>query len=208
LKYRCEPDVNIKFVVRTLLLAVPLVLLISAGWLFLQTPFARRPDPTPPPPTILAPPGTMPAGPVALQEWAQYRGEDYKPVGSGFLFSLAGGEVVAATTAHSVALGDPDHPLQQIALGIAGSARFVGEFDTLRGEPGHPLTPENLTVDYLLLEVDQPVDPAHVLVPDPRGAARRKGITVQRSGRRTGEPARAKGNGPIGRRKRRMGADG
>jgi hypothetical protein len=32
------------------------------------------------------------------------------------------------------------------------------------------LTPENLTRDYVLLEVERPVDPALVLVPDPRGA--------------------------------------
>jgi hypothetical protein len=112
----------------------------------------------------------MPAGPGGLQEWAQYRGKTYRAVGSGFLFSLASGEIVAATTAHSVTLGDLNQPLQRIALGIAGRHGFVGEFETLRGKPGQPLTPENLTVDYLLLEVGQPVDPALVLVPDSRGA--------------------------------------
>jgi hypothetical protein len=162
--------VNIKFVIRGLLVAVPVILLIFAGWLFFQTPFARHLDPTPPPPTILAPPGPMPAGLVGLQEWAQYRGEAYRAVGSGFLFSLASGEIVAATTAHSVALGDPNQPLQRIALGLAGHDGFVGEFETLRGRPGQPLTPENLTVDYVLLEVNQPVAPSLVLVPDPRGA--------------------------------------
>lgn len=161
---------KIRFVIRGLLLALPLVLLMIAGWIFLQTPLARRLDPTPPPPTILAPPGSRPTGPGGLQEWAQYRGEAYRAVGSGFLFSLGGGEIVAATTAHSVALGDPNQPLERIALGIAGRDGFVGEFEALRGKPGQHLTPENLTVDYLLLEVDQPVDPTVVLVPDPRGA--------------------------------------
>ncbi|MGD9146352.1 MAG: hypothetical protein PVI80_12370, partial [Anaerolineae bacterium] len=115
-------------------------------------------------------PGSMPTGPVGLQEWAQYQGQDYRIAGSGFLFALASGEIVAATTAHSVRLGDPDQPLEWIALGIADRSGFVGEFETLRGKPGQRLTPENLTVDYLLLEVDQPVDPDLVLVPDPRGA--------------------------------------
>jgi hypothetical protein len=55
-------------------------------------------------------------------------------------------------------------------LGIAGHDGFVGEFEKLRGKPGQHLTPENLTVDYLLLEVERPVDPTLVLVPDPRGA--------------------------------------
>ena len=161
---------NVRFVIRGVLLALPLVALIFAGWIFFRTPFARRLDPTPPPPTILAPPGEMPRGPVGLQEWAKYQGETYQLAGSGFLFSPAHSEIVAATTAHSVALGDPNRPLQRIALGIAGSEGFVGEFETLRGKPGHPLTPENLIVDYVLLEVDRPVDPGLVLVPDPRGA--------------------------------------
>ena len=161
---------NTKFVIRSVLLAVPLALLIAVGWIFFRTPLSRRPDPTPPPPTILAPPGLMPAGPVGLQEWARYQSEAYRPVGSGFFFSLDSGEIVAATTAHSVTLGDPAHLLQQIALGIAGRTPFVGEFDTLRGVPGRTLTPDNLTIDYLLLELDQQVDLAHVLPPDPRGS--------------------------------------
>ncbi len=170
LRQHSERDVNLKFVIRGVLLALPLVLILLAGWILLQTPFARRLDPTPPPPTILAPPGEMPTGPVGLQEWAQYQGEGYRIAGSGFLFALASGETVAATTAHSVSLGDPDQPLERIALGIADRDGFVGEFETHRGRPGRPLTPENLTVDYLLLEVDQPVNPALILVPDPRGA--------------------------------------
>ena len=166
----CERHVNVKFVIRVLLLAIPLTVLISASWIFFQTPFSRRPDPTPPPPAILAPPGLMPAGPVGLREWAQYQNETYRPVGSGFFFLLDSGEIVAATTAHAVTLNDPARPLQQIALGVAGHTPFVGEFDTLRGAPGRTLTLENLTIDYLLLELDQPVDLAHVLLPDPRGS--------------------------------------
>lgn len=161
---------NIRFVVRGLLLAIPLAVLISAGWIFFQTPLGKPLDPTPPVPTIRAPAAETPAGPVGLQEWAQYRGEEYRPVGSGFLFSLAGGEIVGATAAHSVRVGSPDLPLQQIALGVAGRAGFLVEFDTLRGKPGHSLTPDNLAVDYLLLEIDQPIEHSSVLVPDPRGA--------------------------------------
>lgn len=161
---------NVRFVIRSLLLAIPVAVCISAGWIFFQTPLSRRPDPTPPPPTIVAPRGRMPAGPGGLQEWAQYRGQDYRPVGCGFFFALASGEIVGATTAHSVGIGNPNHLLERIGLGVAGHAGFVGEFDTLWGPPGRRLTPENLALDYLLLRVDGSIDAELVLTPDPRGA--------------------------------------
>jgi hypothetical protein len=161
---------NVKFVIRGLLLAIPLALLISAGWILLQTPFVKPADPTPPPPTILAPQGTMPVGPVGLEEWAQYQDQSFRRVGSGFFFSLADGEVVGATTSHSVSLGNTSQPLERIALGIAGHAGFVAALDTMRGQPGHRFAPEDLAADYLLLYVDVPIEPSLVLVPDPRGA--------------------------------------
>jgi hypothetical protein len=162
--------VKIRFVLRGLLLGLPLACLLTAGWIFLQTPFARRPDPTPLPPTILAPPGSMPVGPVGLREWALYRGRAYEPVGSGFLLRLPSGDIVGVTAAHAVSLDQPDRPLQQIALGVAGRRGFVGEFDTLQGRPGRRFLPEDLAVDYLLLRVESPVDASLVLMPDPRGS--------------------------------------
>jgi hypothetical protein len=128
------------------------------------------PDPTPPPPTIFAPRGELPAGPVGLQEWARYRGEAYSRVRSGFLILLNDGTIVGVTTAHSVLIGDPDHPLEQIALAVAGQSDFVAEFDTLWGQPGQPRTGGDMTVDYVLLQADQPIDSSFVLAPDPRGA--------------------------------------
>jgi len=128
------------------------------------------PDPTPLPPTIFAPRGELPAGPVGLQEWARYRGEAYSRVGSGFLILLNDGTIVGVTTAHSVLIGDPDHPLEQIALAVAGQSDFVAEFDTLWGQPGQPRTGGDMTVDYVLLQADQPIDSSFVLAPDPRGA--------------------------------------
>jgi hypothetical protein len=112
----------------------------------------------------------MPTGPVGLTEWAQYRDGQYHTVGSGFFFRLANDEIVGATAAHSVTVGDPDHPLERIGLGVAGQGGLVGEFDTMRGPPGRRLTPENLAVDYLLLHIDEPVVPELVLEPDARGA--------------------------------------
>ena len=161
---------NIRFVIKGLLLAIPLAILITAGWVLVRTGFARIPDPTPPPPTLLAPQGEMPIGTVGLQEWAQYRGEPYRPVGSGFFLLLGNGEVAGVTTAHCVSIGDPNHPLERIALGVAGHPELRWEFATLRGLPGNAVGPDDLSADYLLLKVDLPVPKDLLLVPDPRGA--------------------------------------
>jgi hypothetical protein len=161
---------NQKFVIRGLLFALPAALIIAVVWLLLQTPLGKPIEPTPPPPIIRAPRDDVPAGPIGLEARAQYRGGSYELVGCGFLLSLAGGEIVGVTTAHSVSIGDPDHPLEQIALGVAGQSDSVGEFDTLWGQPGRARTGEDMTVDYLLLQVDVSVEPGLILHPDPRGA--------------------------------------
>jgi len=161
---------NVRFVIRGLLLALPIISLGLVIWIFLQTPYSRLPDATPPPPTILAPRGQMPTGTVGLEEWAQYHNEDYALVGSGYLLLLESGEIVGVTTAHSVDIGNPDHPLERIALRVPGRASFVGEFDTLRGRPGHRLTIHDMTVDYALLLVQQSIDAGLLLTPDVRGA--------------------------------------
>jgi hypothetical protein len=161
---------NIRFVIRGLLLALPIIVLGLGIWIFLQTPYSRPPDPTPPPPTILVPRGRLPIGPAGLEEWAQYENEDYVLVGSGYLLSLEGGEIVGVTAAHSVSIGNPDQPLEQIALRVPGQIDFVGEFDTLRGRPGHRLTIHDMTADYALLFVQQPINPSLLLTPDARGA--------------------------------------
>ena len=161
---------NARFVLRGLLLALPVAVAVSAAWLFFHMPSGQPLDPTPPAPTLLAPPGEMPSGPAGLQEWAQYRGETYQAVGSGFLLRLNGGEIVGVTAAHSVAIGHPDRPLERIALGVAGRTGFVAEADRLRGRPGRPRSGADMTVDYVLLLVSRPVEPGLALTPDPRGA--------------------------------------
>jgi hypothetical protein len=90
----------------------------------------------------------------------------------GFLIRLSDGEIVGVTPAHGFSFSDPDHPLERIALGVAGQTDFVVEFDTLWGQPGQPRTGGDMTVDYVLLQADQPIDASFVLTPDPRGAPR------------------------------------
>ncbi len=166
------------------LLALLVILLVVAsfyvpqilGWTFRT--FSPPPAPTPLPPTLLAPRGEMPAGIVGLEEWAQYKSRDYELVGSGFLLQLGNGTVIGVTTAHaSAALGLPDNTLEHIAFAVNGQPGHVAEFDTLYGPPGAPRSGLDLSIDYVLLKVedplqgmDQPIDSTLVLTPDPRGA--------------------------------------
>ncbi len=163
--------VNWKFVFRgggfALLLLV--FILIASGFLLRNLLAAPASGPLPPPPIITAPRGQLPSVPVGLKEWARYQGEEYQPAGSGFFFLLDNRTVVVATTAHSVALSRSDHPLERIALGVADEAGFIAEMNTLFGEPGKPRLGRGLTGDFILLRVDHPIDPALVLLPDPRG---------------------------------------
>ena len=155
-----------------------LILLLAAGWLSLvllqRLPQGPTLGPTPPPLTILAPTGIPPDPPVGLLEWAQIEGDEYRPLASGFLFSTPSGRVVAATTAHSVAIGNPEHLVERIAFGVAGQSGFIVEATRLHGSPGKPLFLfGDLTTDFVLLRVDSDVDLAYVLSPDPRGSAER-----------------------------------
>ena len=112
---------NVRFVVRGLLLVLPVAAIgsVALTLVMIRVQIGGPPDPTPPPPAIFAPRGELPAGLVGLQEWARYWGEAYSLVGSGFLIPLSDGTIVGVTTAHSVSLGNPDRPLEQIALGVS-----------------------------------------------------------------------------------------
>jgi len=163
---------NTRFVVRGLILALPLAVigtLIGVAGLRLGGYGGPPLEPTPPPPTIVVPRGRLPAGVRAFQEWARYRGESYALAGCGFVLQLADGQAVGVTTAHSVSLGESDHPLEQIGLRIAGQDDPVAEFNRLAGPPGRPRTGDDMTVDYLLLHLEQPVDASWLLQADGRG---------------------------------------
>jgi hypothetical protein len=170
---------NVRFVVRGSLLALIAVLAALAAVL-LFTERGRQLLPSPPPevpaaPVIAAPRGPLPNSPGGLLEWTRYDGGSYNPAGHGFLFRLpnepgSGARVVGVTTAHSLSFG-VQPPLRNIALALHERTQPVIEFDTLRGEPGEARSGEDMSVDYVLLNVptEAALDPALILDPDPRG---------------------------------------
>lgn len=144
-------------------------------------------DATPLPPTIRAEAGLVPALPVGLREYVQRTGEAYEPVGSAFLLRLANDIIIAVTTAHSVGdLGADDNMVERIAFGQYGQPGHVVESDALYGQPGMPRWGDDMTIDYLLLQVNGPVDPALVLTPDPRGRPQPGEAVLLYSGRGDG----------------------
>ncbi len=156
-----------------LAIAVIFVILLAAPSPVLRflVGLIQPPDPTPLPPTITAPSGKIPDGPIGFQEWTRYRSESFKLSGSGFFLRLSTGRVIGVTTAHSMVLGDPNHPLEQIAFAVAGEKSMTALFDTLYGQPGVPQHGTDLSVDYVLLQVDERLtDVPYALIPDPRGA--------------------------------------
>jgi hypothetical protein len=164
---------NTRFLLRGLALALPLAIaatVVALLVLRVRAVLGPPPDPTPLPPTILAPRGDLPQATVAFQEWVRYRGESAAMVGCGFLLQVADGQVVGVTTAHSAPPGNPNHPLEWITLLAAQPAGYALPFDTLHGPPGRPRTGDDLTMDYVLLHPGGVVEPAYVLQADPRGA--------------------------------------
>ena len=163
--------VNVGFIIRALLLALPVAALATVvGFVLLVTRGWPPAGPIPPPPAILAPRGELPAGPVGVEDGVQVQGGSYNLAGSGFLIVLDEGEAVGVTTAHSVPFGAPARPLERIALRVAGQPDFVAEFDTLWGHPGRLRTGGDMTVDCVLMKTDQSLDASLLLTPDPRGA--------------------------------------
>lgn len=161
---------NARFVVRGTLLSLTIVGLAVVAVLLINRGKQLPLEATPPRPTITAPRGVMPAGPVSLTEWTKYGSDVYHAVGHGFVVRLANGDLVGVTTAHSLSFSTLP-PLEQIALAVSGEAKPAIEFDTLRGEPGTARSGEDMTVDYVLLQAPKnaAIDPQLILSPDPRG---------------------------------------
>ncbi len=162
--------INTRFVLRSLIGILALLILALLGLVYALPRFFRGPPvgPTPHPPTIEAAAGQLPGGNVGLQEYAQYSDGDFIPVGSGFLLKVDE-TIVAAVTAHSLSIGDEDHLLKRVALGEAGAADYVAILDTLHGQPGRGAFGPNMSVDYVFFQVNAPVTAEYVLLPDERG---------------------------------------
>jgi hypothetical protein len=171
--------VNLKFVIRVLIgfLALTAIALALAstraaeivGWAL--SSYSPPPPITPAPPTILAPTGSMPSANPALVEWAGVAGQQPQRVGSGFLLEIPDGTVIGVTTAHSLAtLGAEALRPDRVLFTQQDSDEATLTFQALCGEPGSPRTGDDLSVDYVLLRMDQETDPRLVLQADPRGA--------------------------------------
>jgi hypothetical protein len=162
---------NWKFVLRGLIFAILVLALLATAFYFYFSHFIMTvpTGPAPPLPTILVPQGSLPETQVGLKEWAKYGGNDYIPVGNGFFLEWSEGNVIGVTIAHSVATFGSNHSLERIAFSIADQPGFIAEMDTLYGEPGRPRYGKDMTVDFILLCVDEAISPALVLSPDPRG---------------------------------------
>ena len=157
---------NWKFVLRGTLLALgTLVALGFVGYRSLPRLLPSVPfGPTPRPPAITALRGNMPSGWSGLEAYATYEDSDPEIAGSGFVFKLPSGSMVAATAAHSYDLSGGLHSIQ---LGSGNSPLVL---DVLHGAPGEPRTLSmNLTRDYVLLVVQGREVSAQVLIPDERG---------------------------------------
>ncbi len=151
-------------------MALVVALLAVGVWLRVTNPAFRPLDPTPSPPTILAPRGELPIGPGGLIEFAHYGDSDFG-VGCGFLLQLSNDDIVGVTTAHSLSFNN-SAPLNHIAFGVANRSGYVAIFDTVWGTPGVARSGADMTVDYVLLKPSDmaSIDRSLVLQPDPRGA--------------------------------------
>ena len=106
----------------------------------------------------------MPVGWPGMEAYATYDGAEPVLAGSGFVFRLPAGGMVAAAAAHSFNLPGG---LRSVQLGTDVSSLELG---VLHGMPGEPRTLSmNLTNDYVLFAVQEQNPPAVILEPDDRG---------------------------------------
>jgi hypothetical protein len=150
----------------TRLIIVVLTGIALGGSIILAVGPSRLLPPLPPPPTITAERGDMPAGIVAFEQRVQ-EDDRFYTVGSGFLLELPDGEVVGVTTKHSTG----ERPFAPTRFVVAEREEIVSTFSDLYAPVGRPFkTDWNLSVDYILMRPDAPPDSALILKPDARGA--------------------------------------
>jgi hypothetical protein len=140
---------NWKFVARGLALAIGALAVMLVGlylalpWLFLRIPYG----PTPPPPEIAEPAGSLPVQWPGLETWAVYPARDPRLAGSGFFLRLPDGVTVYVSAAHAFDLSSDLHAIE------VGADPLV--LTALYGEPGVPrLFGSDLRVDYILFATE------------------------------------------------------
>jgi hypothetical protein len=133
-------------------------------------PLSASTDPTPLPPLILSPYAPLPEGPLAFEQWVQYRGEPYSFSGSGFFLKLDHDEIIAVGAAHTLVIGNPNRLAEKVAYKLNGTSEFITEVDYLYGKPGRASI-DNLSLDYVLYQTSHQHVSGFALEPDLRGAA-------------------------------------
>lgn len=146
---------------------------LQAVLLALAPGLAPRPTtgPTPPPPTLSAPRGELPAGHAGLEEWAQFADGSVACLASGFLLRLTDGTVLGVTTAHSLYFnGWPARAITHLAFRLPQATADLVRFSQFFGRPGRIFTGYNFQRDYVLLRPETLPADLPVLDVDPRGA--------------------------------------
>jgi len=160
---------NLKFVFRgTVIALLTLALLAFAAYRSLPRLLPGIPyGPTPRPPTITALRGNLPVGWPGMEAYATYEGTRPQPAGSGFIFRLPSGGIVAAAAAHSF---DLTGTLQGVRFGSQEDSSL--QMSVFHGAPGERRTfSMDLTNDYVLFAVTVEAREASfvILEPDERG---------------------------------------
>jgi hypothetical protein len=106
---------------------------------------------------------------VGLKAWVRYPGGVYHHTGCGFFLRIDAETIVGVVTAHSLPPFDSPLAAEGVAFQVPGQDGYVAEFDRLHGPPGVSRTGSDMTVDYVLLQVNHDPAPGLVLAPDPRG---------------------------------------
>lgn len=124
--------------------------------------------PVPPPPTLTAPPGALPALKAGLHVWGERAPGNWVERSSGFMLWVDGAVVGVATRHANWDIGRV--PYLRYAMRPDTASGWVFEATHLRGWPGvYPYRGQDFAQDVVLFEPATPPQTAYALTPDPRG---------------------------------------